>query len=127
VAVAGIWAVAASAIALIALFADDPRPTPSGPDPELRAEVADVANRADRLEDRVALLFDADDEQTEDLSEVGNRIDELQERVGEAQAAAGDASGLSEDVTALQNRVDALESQSNGGGVQSGSGTDGGQ
>lgn len=112
-AVAGVWAVAASAIAIIALLEagnDEPARDPGAVRGSQLAEVQrDLDGRIDRLEERVEGLPDSSDvsklearlKKLEDgasgtrdsVSEANDRIDELEQRVEEAEQQQDSGSG----------------------------------
>lgn len=101
--VAGVWAVAASAIALIALFNS---PSGGARDGGSAAQVARLAQRIDDLDAKVAKA-------ASDATRAGETTDELSDQVGQAvaDAAAADesASEASGSVDDLQAQVDELD------------------
>ncbi|HEV2075454.1 MAG TPA: hypothetical protein VGR10_04400 [Thermoleophilaceae bacterium] len=119
--VAGVWAVAASAIALLALFADDP----SGDEERNFAAAEDVSRlskRVDRLEGRLGPVSDRQEELSSDISGLLNRVDRLEQSVPDARAQAREntdmLNSLRDQVVELEDRVAEAESQaeSSGGG-----------
>jgi len=110
VAVAGVWAVAATAVALIALLDD------SGRAAERRANETGkrIAASEQRVEARVARL-----ERRLDAAPTTAQVQGLRTQVDQARRAA---SGASTSVTALEKRVDELESGSGSGTVPEDSG-----
>lgn len=119
--VAGVWAVAASAIALLALFTDDP------PGDEQRnfaaaEDVSRLSNRVDRLEGRLGPVSDRQDELSSDISGLLNRVDRLEQSVPDARAQTREntdmLSSLREQLAELEDRVAEAEAeaQSSGGG-----------
>ncbi len=98
VVVAGVWAVAATAVALIALLDD------SGRAAERRANETGrrIAASEERVEARLARL-----ERRLDAAPTTAQVQELRTRVGLAQRAA---SGASSTATSLERRVEELES-----------------
>ena len=106
VAVAGVWAVAASAVAIIALLeSDDDNPRDPGlvRTRQLDRVEEDLSERIDALETRVEEAATAED------------VRRLQRRVQQAETRAADAndeaSALRSDVDDLQTRVEELEQQ----------------
>lgn len=120
VAVAGVWAVAATAVALIALLdgnGDEPRRA-SGNDRvarELRALERTTTERLDELEEAVE-----DAASPEDLEELAERVEELEadlERAAESAGDAEDAVGeLGTRLGELESRVDELGASGGGAG-----------
>jgi hypothetical protein len=104
--VAGVWAVAASAIAIIALLDSgeeeqrDPGTARVGQLTRLRD---DLNERMDDLESRVDELATS-----EDVRKLERRVRRAETR---ASGASDDASGVREDVDDLQQRVEELEQQ----------------
>ena len=119
-AVAGVWAVAASAIAIIALLEarkDEPANDPNAASASQLAKVQrDLDNRIDRLEERMESLPDSDDvaklearlkrvengasSSKDDVTQANDRIDDLEQRVEEAeQQPPADSGGTSDDGT----------------------------
>jgi len=98
VVVAGVWAVAATAVALIALLDD------SGRAAERRANETGkrIAASEQRVESRLARL-----ERRLNAAPTTAQVQQLRKQVGQAQRAA---SGASSSVTALEKRMDSLES-----------------
>ena len=121
--VAGVWAVAATALAVIALL----RPVQTQ-DPDTAAAATRSVNRVqdrlderfDQLESRVGRL-----PQSSDLQRLGDRVQRTESRAGQA---AGDAKAARDSIGKLQDRVQkverAQERQSRSAG--SGSGGSGG-
>ena len=111
---AGVWAVAASAIAIIALLSanDEPKRPAGVTNSQLSGVQRDLDQRIDDLEKRVEDL-----PQSDDLSKLENRLKTAEDR---ASAARGDAKALRTDVDELQQKVDDLErqQQSNSGGTR---------
>jgi chromosome segregation ATPase len=105
-AVAGVWAVAASAIAIIALLNSneeeqrDPGVARVG---QLNRIREDLNERIDELETRVDEL-----PSSEDVRKLERRVRQAETR---ASGARDDASGVREDVDDLQQRVEDLEQQ----------------
>ena len=106
---AGVWAVAATAVALIALLDD------SGRAAERRANETGkrIAASEQRVESRLARL-----ERRLNAAPTTAQVQQLRTQVGQAQRAA---SGASSSVTALEKRVDSVESD--GGSGDTGTGT----
>jgi hypothetical protein len=104
VVVAGVWAVAATAVALIALLDD------SGRAAERRANETGkrIAASEQRTEARLARL-----ERRLAATPTTAQVQQLRTQVGQAQRAA---SGASSSATSLERRVDALESDSGDSG-----------
>lgn len=104
VVVAGVWAVAATAVALIALLDD------SGRAAERRANETGkrIAASEQRVQTRLATL-----ERRLAAAPTSAQVRELRSQVGQAQRAA---SGASSGVTRLERRVGALESDPGGDG-----------
>ena len=100
VVVAGVWAVAATAVALIALLDD------SGRAAERRANETGkrIAASEQRTEERLVRL-----ERRLAATPTSAQVQQLRTQVGQAQRAA---SGASSSVTSLERRVDALENDS---------------
>lgn len=121
--VAGVWAVAATALAVIALL----KPAQTQ-DPETAAAATRSVNRVqdrldqrfDQLESRVGRL-----PQSSDLQRLGDRVRRMESRAGQA---AGDAKAARDSIGKLQDRLQkaerAQERQSRSAG--SGSGGSGG-
>jgi polyhydroxyalkanoate synthesis regulator phasin len=105
-AVAGIWAVAASAIAIIALLAanDDDDRRPGGvTNSQLTGVQRDLDERIDSLERQVEEL-----PTSEDTQKLENRLKTAEERAG---GARSDARAVRGDLDELQQQVDDLEQQ----------------
>jgi septal ring factor EnvC (AmiA/AmiB activator) len=124
VAVAGVWAVAATAVALIALLDDDEAAQPRD---DASRVAADLAERQRSLDDRLGQLERRvrDSASGEDLQRLDRRLQELEDDVSSASDAAADAGDAAD---ALGNRVDDLESriESLEAGGDGGDGGDGG-
>ncbi|MDQ3587929.1 MAG: hypothetical protein M3350_02725 [Actinomycetota bacterium] len=122
--VAGVWAVAATALAVMALL----KPAPDeGPDPAAAANRSinrlegRLGGRFQRLEDRVGLLPNA-----ADLQKLDTRTQRVESRAGQA---AGDAGAARDSIGKLQDRVEKVEqtqkrqsSSPDGAGAGSGGG-----
>ena len=115
--VAGVWAVAATAVGLIALIADDDEsgPTPDDAGTQAAAEVErSLGRRIDELESQ---LEDADS--GADLRRLDRRLQQLEDDTSQAaddaRQASETASALSDRVDELESRVDALAAQGDGG------------
>ena len=109
-AVAGVWAVAASAIAIIALLAaneDDERPD-GVTNSQLSGVQRDLDERIDALERQVEDL-----PQSDDVSKLEDRLKRAEDR---ANGARGDARAVRSDVDELQQQVEDLERQQQDGG-----------
>jgi hypothetical protein len=112
--VAGAWAVAASAIALVALLNDDDEPRR---DP--RAGSAAVERS---LETRIETLERAveDAPTRDDVSQLGRRSEQAASDASEASASAREAEDAQKEQTEriedLEQRLDDLERQGDGGG-----------
>lgn len=110
--VAGVWAVAATAIGIIALL------DTSDTDAEKRA--ADASDRVSALErsvnqqnEKIDALEKRDDlPQTADVSKLQNRLSAVED---DAAKAAEDAKSADEKVTDLEDRVQTLEDESGTG------------
>lgn len=107
VAVAGVWALAATAVALIALLDDDGDAEQREDRGQVAADLGELQRSLDErlgeLERRVR-----DSASGEDLQRLDQRLQELEDDVSSASAAAADAGDAAE---ALGNRVDDLESR----------------
>ena len=110
--VAGVWAVAATAVALIALLdtsGDNAQKTARG--------AADQAGSLERRQEQLDKRLDALDTQVEDLAPAGD-VSRLQDRLARAEenaaAAKKDAKEASDKLTALGDRVGTLEDDSAG-------------
>ena len=107
VAVAGVWAVAATAVALIALLDNDGGDQPRDDGSRVAADLGELRRSLDErlggLEQRVR-----DAASGEDLQRLDQRLQELEDDVSSASASAADAGDAAE---ALGNRVDDLESR----------------
>ena len=103
-AVAGVWAVAASAIAIIALLAANDEDGPRGvTGSQLSGVQRDLDQRIDSLEEQVQDL-----PQAEDVSKLENRLKTAE---GRASGARDDARAVNRDLDELQQRVDELQQQ----------------
>lgn len=113
--VAGVWAVAATAVGLIALLADDDEPVrdDSGAQAAERVEQS-LGRRIGELESKVE---EADSSQ--DLRRLDRRLQQLEDDTSQAaddaRRAREAASELSDRVDELESRVDALAAQTDGG------------
>ena len=114
--VAGVWAVAATAVALIALLDDDdtePARDTSGTAAATRVERS-LGRRIDELESQVE---DADS--SEDLRRLDRRLQQLEDDVSQAGDDARRARESSEELGTrlddLESRVDTLAAQGDGG------------
>ncbi|MEX2196057.1 MAG: hypothetical protein WD844_12295 [Thermoleophilaceae bacterium] len=119
VAVAGVWAVAATAVALIALIdasGDEPRDEENG-------VAADIGELQRSLDERLAELERGvrDAASGEDLQRLDNRLGELEDDVSSASQSAADAADAAD---AIGNRVDDLEGRVEA--LESDAGNDGG-
>ena len=125
VAVAGVWAVAATAVALIALLANDGDDQPR--DDGGNRVAADLGRLQRSLDERLGELERRvrDGASSEDLQRLDRRLQELEDEVSSASADAADAGDA---VEALGNRVDDLESRIEAleAGGDGGDGGDGG-
>jgi septal ring factor EnvC (AmiA/AmiB activator) len=104
--VAGVWAVAASAIAIIALLAanDQPQRSPGAvTGSQLSGVQRDLDQRIDALEKQVKTL-----PQSDDVSKLENRLKRAEDR---ANGARDDVKALRTDFDDLKQRVDDLEKQ----------------
>jgi septal ring factor EnvC (AmiA/AmiB activator) len=112
--VTGVWAVAASAIAIIALL-------DSGEEQQRDPNVARVG-QLNRLQENVNERLDDFESRLEELP-TSEDVRKLERRVRQAETRASgaqdDASGVREDVDDLQQRVEELESQPQDSGSQS--------
>jgi len=107
--VAGVWAVAATAVALIALLdtsGDDAARTAEGA-ANSATQVRDAQGRLDkRLDELDARLGDLP--QADDVSNLQTRLSKIEDTSKKASTDAGDAE---DKLTALEDRVKALEDQ----------------
>ena len=105
--VAGVWAVAASAIAIIALLTandNQPKNTPRAvTGSQLSGVQRDLDERIDALEKKVKTLPTSDD-----LSKLDDRLKTAENR---ADSARDDVKATRSDVSDLKKRVDDLEQQ----------------
>ena len=113
--VTGVWAVAASAIAIIALLdagEDEQRDPGFARIGQLNRFQENVNERLDELESRIEEL-----PTSEDVRRLDRRLRQAETR---ASGAQDDASGVREDVDDLQQRVEELESQQQDAGSSDG-------
>jgi septal ring factor EnvC (AmiA/AmiB activator) len=107
-AVAGVWAVAASAIAIIALLEATKEDKPAGPRKATASELArvqrDLNKRIHDLESQVQGL-----PRSSDVRKLENRLKKVEDQAADTRAAA---KKLGSDLDDLQGRVDDLEQQS---------------
>ena len=107
-AVAGVWALAASAIAIIALLEATKEDKPAGPRKATAGELArvqrDVDERIDDLESQMEGL-----PRSSDVRRLENRLKKVEDQASDTRA---DARKLGRDLDDLQGRVDDLEQQS---------------
>jgi TolA-binding protein len=107
-AVAGVWAVAASAIAIIALLETQKDDKPSGPRNATATELERVQrtldNRVDQLESQIKNL-----PQSSDVSKLNARLKKVEDQASDTR---GDVRKLRSDLDDLTGRVDDLEQQS---------------
>ena len=107
-AVAGVWAVAASAIAIIALLEATKEDKPAGPRKATASELArvqrDLDERIDDMESQVQGL-----PRSSDVRKLENRLKKVEEQATDTRAAA---KKLGTDLDDLEGRVDDLEQQS---------------
>ena len=113
--VAGVWAVAATAVGLIALLADDDEPAQDDSGTQAAARVErSLGQRIGELESQ---LEDADS--ADDLRRLDRRLQQLEDDTSkaadDAQQARQSTSELSDRVDELESRVDALAAQGDGG------------
>ena len=104
--VAGVWAVAASAIAIIALLTADDDDSPRRPPgavtgSQLSGVQRDLDERIDALEKQVRGL-----PQTDDVAKLENRLKSAEDR---ASSARSDVKAVRTDLDDLQQRVDDVE------------------
>ena len=116
--VAAIWAVAASAIALIALLDDD-----GGGGGKASGSLSKVEQR---LNDRIDTLEDDIQEANtgDDLSSLEDRLDELQGEVDAASQQQETVEGLQGDITTFEDKLRELENRI--GELETSQGQDGG-
>jgi DNA repair exonuclease SbcCD ATPase subunit len=106
VAVAGVWAVAATAVAIIALLdedGDDEADAARDSAAQVSRVQRELDRRLDDLEERVQQL-----PQSEDVRRLDNRLKEAEERSADA---SGDARRAGEGIDDLERRLDDLERQ----------------
>jgi septal ring factor EnvC (AmiA/AmiB activator) len=112
-AVAGVWAVAASAIAIIALLEaskEEPARDPNAVSGSQLSKVqSDLDQRIDRLEERVEGLPDSGD-----VSKLEARLKKLEDG---ASASKDDVSQANDQIDELEQRVDQVEQQQDSGGT----------
>jgi septal ring factor EnvC (AmiA/AmiB activator) len=103
--VAGVWAVAATAIAAIALIAanEDDEPPPDRSGPRIARVQSQLDSRIDDLAQRIGEL-----PQSSDVSNLDSRLKKIEASSGRAGERLN---GLSDDLDALQGRVDELEDE----------------
>jgi septal ring factor EnvC (AmiA/AmiB activator) len=105
--VAGVWAVAASAIAIIALLKandNEPKNTPNAvTGSQLTGVQRDLDQRIDDLEKKIKTLPSSDD--------VSNLDDRLKAAEKKADSASSDVKAVRSDVDDLKQQVDDLEQQ----------------
>ena len=121
--VAGVWAVAATAIALIALLDTS--------DEDAQKEADDASGRITRMERKLDARLDALDKRLENVPQ-STDVSNLQERLSNAEADATkaakgvkDAQSSDDQVKDLEERVQALEdtAEAGSGGEDTGSAT----
>lgn len=112
--VAAIWAVAASAIALIALIDDDTGGSERGSRGASTTQVERLSDRLDELEDDVKNATG-----DSDVSAIQTTVDDLEGEVEELKQQSDTVKGLQENITTfedklreLENRIIAVESPS---------------
>ena len=114
--VAGVWAVAATAIGLIALLADD-ESEPARDDSGVQAAQDVQRSWGRRIDELESQLEDADS--GEDLRRLNRRLEPLEEDVSQAAEDAKQANDRAEELGGrlddLEGRVDALAAESDGG------------
>jgi len=121
--VAGVWAVAATAVALIALLdtsGDDAERTATG----AASSAAEVRQAQDRLDKRLDELDGrlADLPQADDVSNLQTRLSKIE---GDAKKASTDAGNADDKLTDLEDRVKAIEdAPADSGGTGADSTTD---
>ena len=114
--VAGVWAVAATAIAIIALLDDDSQPAPADNASASRLErlERDLSGRIDDLSQKVD-----DGASSEDVKRLQDRLEQAEEDASKAaddsRRARQSLSDLDDRVGELEDRVDALAAQGDGG------------
>lgn len=112
------WAVAASAIALIALFEDDSSTRGQGASTLDAMEVETFTDRLDELEQSVDEAVAASREAGAATGSLGERIDGLEADVddasGSAEETSAEVAALGDRVDDLEQRVEALESSATG-------------
>jgi TolA-binding protein len=107
-AVAGVWAVAASAIAIIALLEAEKDDTPTGPRNATATELERVQrsldNRVNQLESQIKNM-----PQSRDVNKLNARLKKVENQASDTR---GDVRKLRSDLDDLSSRVDDLEKQS---------------
>jgi outer membrane murein-binding lipoprotein Lpp len=124
--VTAIWAVAASAIGLIALFGGLSSDQKGGAD---AGQVADLARKVAELQSKVSRATSDASDAAQTASQLSSGIDEANSTASDAKSAAADASStvsdLQQKVDELEQRVELLEESSGpavGGGDTGGEG-----
>lgn len=125
--VAGVWAVAASAIGLIALFTaqadDEPRP-----DAASAEDVSRLSDQVERLDGRVGALSDQQDDLSGQIDDNSRRLDDLE---GDLSAGRAQSRENADMIQALEDEATDLEQQvaelAAGGGSAAGEAEGGGQ
>ena len=114
--VAVVWAVAATAVGLIALIADD-ESEPARDDSGVQAAQDVQRSLGRRIDELESQLEDSDS--GEDLRRLDRRLEQLEEDVSQAAEDAKQASDRAEELGGrlddLEGRVDALAAESDGG------------
>jgi polyhydroxyalkanoate synthesis regulator phasin len=117
--VAGVWAVAASAIAIIALLSANDNAPKQGPSivtsSQLSGVQGDLDKRIDALEKQVKALPSSDD-----VSKLEGRLKTVESK---ADGASDDLKAVRSDVSDLKKRVDDLEQQQQENSANGGAGT----
>jgi septal ring factor EnvC (AmiA/AmiB activator) len=112
--VAGVWAVAASAIGLIALLSQDDssdeesRQAVSKQLSNIRKDLGEINDRIDSVEDEVSQAASA-----EDISKLENRLGRVEDDVAKA---GDDAKSASDSIGDLEGRIEDLETEVGAGG-----------
>lgn len=119
--VAGVWAVAASAIAIIALLSannnDQPKRSPGAvTSTQLTGVQRDLDQRIDALEKKVKAA-----PSSSDVSKLQDRLKTVEDR---SDSTRSDLKAVRSDLSDLTKRVDALEKQQQSNAGTGGSGTD---
>lgn len=118
VAVAGVWAVAATAVALIALIDGGGDDEPRGENRRTAAEIGELQRTVDErigeLEEQVENVASS-----EDVERLDQRLQDLEGDVSSASESAAEAADAAETLSGrvdeLESRVEALEDQGGGG------------